>query len=69
MWFEEYKYFPPGFISPYKYQPATDTTKQTGHFTQMIWAATNQVHTSKRWGNLSKPIPKKNVFVYFSRIN
>ena len=43
MWFEEYKYFPPGFISPYKYQPATDTTKQTGHFTQMIWAATNQV--------------------------
>ena len=44
MWFEEYKYFPPGFISPYKYQPATDTTKQTGHFTQMIWAATNQVH-------------------------
>ena len=43
MWFEEYKYFPPGFISPYKYQPSTDTTKQTGHFTQMIWATTNQV--------------------------
>ena len=43
MWFEEYKYFPPDFISPYQYPYKITQDIQTGHFTQMVWANTNQV--------------------------
>lgn len=37
MWFEEYKDFPVKYLNPYQSKP------QTGHFTAMIWAQTQQI--------------------------
>ena len=40
-WFVEYKNFPIENLQPFK--PSSDSSVQTGHFTALAWAETNQV--------------------------